>query len=106
VALGGEVVDLVGLGFLHDADKVGGVGHVPVVQVKPGARLVRILVEVIDPRGVEGRRPALHAMHLVALLQKQLDQIGAVLSGGPRYQSAFRHWATPSLVCRKNGAVS
>ena len=32
MALGGEVVDLVGLGLLDDADEVGRVGHVAIVQ--------------------------------------------------------------------------
>ena len=53
VALSREVVDLVGLCFLHDADEVGGIGHVAVVQDKPTIGLLRILVEVVDAAGVE-----------------------------------------------------
>ena len=32
MALGGEIVDLVGLGFLHEADQVGGIGQVAIMQ--------------------------------------------------------------------------
>ena len=32
VALRGEIVDLVGLRLLHDADQVGRIGHVAVMQ--------------------------------------------------------------------------
>lgn len=40
-----------------------------------------ILIDVIDPGGVEQRGTALDAMHLVALFQKEFGQIGAVLTG-------------------------
>ena len=56
VALGGEVVDLVGLHLLDDADQVGGVGQVAIVQEEARAALVRVLVEMVDPGGVERRR--------------------------------------------------
>ena len=38
VALGGQVVDLVGLHLLDDADQVGGVGQVAIVQDGSGRR--------------------------------------------------------------------
>jgi hypothetical protein len=41
VRLGGEVVDLVRLGFLHDPNDIGGVGHVAIVQVEGDVRLMR-----------------------------------------------------------------
>ena len=67
VALRREIVDLVGLDFLHDADEVGRIRHVAVVHEEAHFRLVRIVVEVIDACGVEGRGPALDAMDDVAL---------------------------------------
>ena len=45
MALGGEIVDLVGLRLLHDADQVGRIGHVAVMQDEAQVLLVRILVE-------------------------------------------------------------
>ena len=67
VALRGEVVDLVGLHLLHDADQVGGVGQVAVVQEQLRAGLVRVLVEMVDAVGVERGGAALDAVDLVAL---------------------------------------
>ena len=54
VALRGEVVDLVGLRLLNDADEVGGVGQVAVVHEEAHAALVRIGVGMGDAVGVEG----------------------------------------------------
>jgi len=66
VALRGEVVDFVGLDLLDDADQVGGVGEVAVVQVEAPVGFVRILVEVIDPLSVELGGAALDAVDGVA----------------------------------------
>ena len=51
------------------------------MQKQPGAGLVRILVEVLDPLGVERAGPADQAVDLVALGQQEFGQIGAILSG-------------------------
>jgi hypothetical protein len=53
MALRGQIVDLVGLYLLHDADQVGGVGQVAVMQVQSHAALVRILIKMIDAVGIE-----------------------------------------------------
>jgi hypothetical protein len=53
VTLGGQVVHLLGLHLLKDADKVGGVCEVTIVQNKSGIRLVRILIKMVDTCGVE-----------------------------------------------------
>ena len=50
---------------------------------------MRILIEVINPGGVEAARPALDAMHGVALLQQQLRKVAAVLAGDSGDQGAF-----------------
>ncbi len=76
-----EVVDLVGAHLLHDADQVGAVGEVAVVQDEPAVALVRVLVEVVDALGVERRGAALDAVHRVTLGQQQLGEVGAVLPG-------------------------
>ena len=60
MALGAQVVDLIGLHLLDDPDQVGAVGEVAVVEHQARIALVRVLVEVIDPGGVvcaAGRRP-------------------------------------------------
>ncbi len=71
VAHRGEVVDLVGLHFLNDADQVGGVGQVAVVQLEALVVDVRVLVEVVDAVGVERRGAALDAVHFVAFGQQE-----------------------------------
>ncbi len=81
VALGREVVDLVGLGLLHEADQVGGIGQVAVVQEEARLVLVRVDVEMVDAGGVERRRAPLDAVHDVALGEQELGEIGAVLAG-------------------------
>ena len=81
VALRTQVVDLVRLGFLHDADQVAAVAEVAVVQVKAGVVNVRVLVDVVHALGVELAAAALDAVHDVALFQQQLGEVRAVLAG-------------------------
>jgi hypothetical protein len=50
---------------------------------------VRILVEVVDAVGIEQGGPALDAMHLVALVEQELGEIGAVLSRDAGDQGDF-----------------
>ena len=50
-----QIVDLVRLRFLHDADDVGRVSYVAVVQMEKNAFLMRIMDEVIDAGGIERR---------------------------------------------------
>ena len=89
MALGGEIVDLVGLGLLDDADQVGRVGHVAVMQDEARIGLVRVLIEMLDAAGVERRRAALDAVDHVALGQQQFGKIGAVLAGDAGDQGDF-----------------
>ena len=44
---------------------------------------------MIDPSGVEAARPALNAMYGIALLQKQLRKVAAVLAGDARDKCLF-----------------
>jgi hypothetical protein len=76
-----EVVDLVGLGFLHDADEVAGVAQVAVVEFEAGVLNVRVLVDVVHPLGVETAGAALDAMDDVAFCEQKLGEIRAVLAG-------------------------
>ncbi len=48
VALGGEIVDFGRLHFLNDADEIGRIGHIAVVQEKPHAGAVRVQIQMID----------------------------------------------------------
>jgi hypothetical protein len=76
---------------LHDPNQVGGVREVAIVQNQFEIPLVRILVKVIDTVGVEHRSAALDAVNLVAFLQQELGQIGAILPGDSRNESFLCH---------------
>ena len=80
VALGREVVNLIRLDFLNDADEVGAVYQVAVVQLQTHIVFVRILVEVVNAICVELRRTALDAVDFVALLKQEFGQVRAVLA--------------------------
>ena len=99
VALGGQIVDLVRLHLLDDPDQARAVGQVAVVQHEPDVGLVRVLVEVVDPPGVEGRRAPLDAVDHVALAQQQFGEVGAVLPGHAGDQCDF---AGHPVVTRSN----
>ena len=84
VALCGEVVDLVGLRQLDDADERAAVGHVAVVEVD-GALALHVAhplvkVEVLDASGVERRGAAHDAVHLIAFVDQKFGQVRSVLA--------------------------
>ncbi len=88
MALGAEVVHLVGCDLAQRHRQRAGVGKVAVVKLQPRPRLVRVLVDVIEPVGVEARRAPDDAVDVVALSQEQLREVAAVLAGDPRDKRA------------------
>jgi hypothetical protein len=90
VALGGEIVNLVRLHELHDADEVRGVREVPVVQADAQILLVRVLVQMVYTVRVEERRAALDSVHLVSLLEEEFGEVGTILPGDAGNQSFLR----------------
>ena len=54
VRLRREIVDLVRLRFLNDADDIGRIGHISIVEIERNPFLVRILDQMIDALGIEG----------------------------------------------------
>ena len=52
-----------------------------------------------DALEVEGARPADHAADLVALVEQELGQVGAVLAGDAGDQCSFRHAVGSSVQC-------
>ena len=64
---------------------------------RPAVGDVRVLVQVVDPLGIEGRRPPLDAMDFVALGQQELRQIGAVLAGDAGDEGFFH--ASLGVTC-------
>src|SRR6185312_7051582 len=98
MTLGREVVDLVRQHLLNYPNQVRGVRQVSVMQVQLDVALVRILIEVVYPIRVEGRRAALDAMHLVPFAQEELREIGAVLPGYSSDQCSLSHYYSPWMA--------
>ncbi len=95
MALRGQVVDFVRPHLLDDADQAAGVGQVAVMQDEPLIRLMGVLIEVVDPVGVEQRAAALDAVDDVALVQQEFGEIGAVLSGDAGDERGFVQHYSP-----------
>lgn len=76
-----EVVDLVGLQLIEELGQIDRIREVAVVEEKPHPINVRILVKVIDAGRVEGAGPADNPVHLIALGDQQVGQVGTVLTG-------------------------
>lgn len=70
MALCREIVDLMRLHLLDDANQIRCIGEIAVVENHSATGVVRVAVQVVDSVGVEGRRASLHAMHLVTLVQQ------------------------------------
>ena len=67
------------------------------MQDEPALGHVRVLVEMVDARGVEERRAALQTVHHVALPEQQLGEVGAVLPGDARDQRPAEGGAAASI---------
>lgn len=48
-----QIVDFVGLDLLDQANEIGRIGEVTIVREKTDIRLVRINIEIINPRRIE-----------------------------------------------------
>jgi len=59
------------------------------MEANAGLGIVELVIEMIDALGVERGRAALDAVHLVALGEQKLGEIGAILAGDARDQCAF-----------------
>jgi hypothetical protein len=62
VPMGAQVVDLIGLHLLNDPDQVGAVREIPVVEHQERVALMGVLIQVIDPAGVEAAGPPQSAL--------------------------------------------
>ena len=74
MALGTQVIDLIGLNLLHDASQVAGVGQVAVVELEARIVNVRILVDVVNTVGIERAGAAFDAVHFVTFFQQQFNE--------------------------------
>ena len=81
MALRGEIVNLVGLHLLHDADQVRRIGQVAVIHEETHIRLMRVLIEMIDAVGIDERGAALDAVNDIALAEQEFGEKRAILTG-------------------------
>jgi hypothetical protein len=81
VALGREIVDFGGFHLAQQAQQVGRVRHVAIVQEQARSGVVAVAIEIVDALGVEQRRPAFDAVDDVPAAQQEVGEIGAVLPG-------------------------
>ena len=109
VALGTQVVDLVGLDRVEVAHERGGIGQVGVVEMEPGAGGMGVRVEVLDAPGAEGAGAAHQAVDLVALGEEQLREVRAVLAGDAGDEGLLRGHRPSSaagmvrsMICRSS----
>ena len=80
-----------------NADQIGRIGHVALMQEESDALAVGVLVEMIDARGVERLGAPLDAVNDIALAEQQFGEISAVLAGGSGNQcNTIRHPRCPS----------
>ncbi|CAN0919023.1 hypothetical protein LINGRAHAP2_LOCUS31213 [Linum grandiflorum] len=94
VRLSGEVVDFVRANGVEPAAEGGGVGEISVMELHPGlVGVVGVDVDVVDSLSVEVGGPPDEAVNLVALVEEELGEVGAVLAGDSGDQS--------NLDCRR-----
>ncbi len=91
MALGGQVVDFVGLHLLDDADQAGGVGEVAVVQDKAAVFDMRVFIQMIDTIRIKERAAALDAVDFVTFAEQEFSQVGTVLASNAGNEGFFIH---------------
>jgi hypothetical protein len=98
VALRAQIVDLVRPDGANRAVERAGVVQIAVEEPQPVVRDVGVLVDPIEPLGVERAGTADHAVDLVALFEQQLRQVRTVLAGDAGDEGAF-HFFSISFWC-------
>src|SRR5262245_35703798 len=106
MALCGQVIDFRWPNLLQEADQIGGVCQIAVMEKEVCLLLMRIEINVVDAGGIKGRRSTLDAMHHIALLQEKSSQKGAILPRDPRDQRNLvrHHCALEAII--KNASWS
>ena len=86
---GRQIVDFVRLHLLNDADEIGGIGQVAVVQLETLMLHVRIRIQMVNTVCIEKRAAALDAKHHITFVQQQLGEIRAILAGHTGINATF-----------------
>ncbi len=75
MGLGREVIDLVGIDLGEQGDKSRAVAQVAIMQEQLGVLVMRINIEMIDPRGVECGCSPDESVDLISLMQQQFSEV-------------------------------
>ncbi len=70
MALRAQIINLVGPHFLYDTAQIGSIRQVPEMQAEANVLLMRVLIEMINARRVERRRPPFQTMDAITLLSR------------------------------------
>jgi hypothetical protein len=70
VTLSGQVINFIRHGFLNQANQIGAIGQITVVQEHVYVLFMTIMIQVIDAIGIEQGASALDAMYLVPFAQQ------------------------------------
>lgn len=87
--LGSQIVNLVRSHHFENAVDGRGVRQVAERKMQADILFVPILIDVVDPAGVEGRGASHHAPHFVATADQEFREVGAILSGDAGNQGPF-----------------
>ena len=103
MALGPQVVHLVGPNLSHNANQDVHVGQIAVMEEE--ALLVRVggVHKVVEPLLVIAAGPALDPVHNIALVEQQLREVRAVLAGDARDHCHLPGGVTPEAVSGRRG---
>jgi hypothetical protein len=92
MALRGKIVNLSWLAFLDEADEIGCIRHIAIMQKKLRVFDVGVDVEMIDAGGIKRGGPPLDAMDDITLAEQDLSKISPVLTCGAGNEcNLFRH---------------
>ena len=91
MALGAQVVNFIRSNVEHEVGQILPIGQVAIMQEQLVVRFVRVLVNVIDPVGVESAATSNNAMDFIAFFEQQFRQVGSVLTGDPGDKCLFGH---------------
>ena len=98
MALGSEIVDLVGVHLLNETDEICRIGQISIVHEEANVALMRIMIEMIHTACIERGRPPLHAMHNVTFVKQQSAKVAAVLARNSRDECALARHSRVQLI--------
>src|SRR5208282_6086716 len=97
VALRREMVKLIRRKAVNQIQDPLRAGKIAMMQEEPRARLIWILINVVDPLRIKRARPADDSVNFVSFRKKQFGEIRPVLPGNSRDECAFHVRYLPLL---------